>query len=515
MTRPAAASRLRMRASGLALAAGLAASVSGCATVGPDFRPPAPVSAAAGYGMAGETLPPGVTLDPAARTAGPWWTALGSPALDEVERLAMAGSPGVAEARAALERYQAAQDEVTGQRGVQAELTPSVQRQKFNPAAFGFGGGSSVPSTSPFASFGTARTFSVFSLGGRVSYDLDLFGGGRRRVEAARVRVEQAGHEADAAYLSLSSAVAMQAIRIAGLRGELSALEEIVTDDRTLLDLAYKSLSIGGIPKITVVQIEAQLAEDEALLPPLRRQLDTARHQLALLVGKAPADWSPPDFQLSDFKPPAQTPVSLPSALAARRPDILAAQAELHAATAAIGVAKADQYPDIRLSANGAFQALTPQDVISSNSTGWTLLTGLTAPVFDGGARKAHTRAAEADARRALARYRLTVLRAFTEVSDALAALQSDSRRVETLGRGVKFSGEAADITLDAARLGARTAGDVVSSRRQLDRDRRELAQAQAQRLSDYVTLFAATAADWRVEPAKTAGAAPASPAGR
>lgn len=493
----------------LTLVLGSGLGLAACTTVGPDFKPPAAVSQAESYAMKGDAAAANVTLDPKVRTAGPWWRAFGSPALDEVVRLALEGNPSVDEARAALARYEAAEDEAVGQRKPQAELTANAQRQKFNPASFGFSTKNlpATASTSPFASFGTARTYSLFSLGGRVSYDLDLFGGGRRRVEAAGARVEQARHEADAAFLSLSATVAQQAVRIAGIQGEIAALQEIVTDDRTLLDLAYKALKIGGIPKTTVLQIESQLAEDEALLPPLQRQLTAARHQLALLVGRSPADWSPPDFRLEDFRLPAAAPVSLPSALVGQRPDILAARAELHAATAAIGVAKADEYPDIRLSANGSFQSLKPQDVISSDSIGWTALTGLTAPVFNGGARKAHTRAAEADARRALARYRLTVLRAFTEVSDAMASLATDQDRVRVLSRGAGFSSETADITLAAAKLGGRTAGDVVQSRRQLDSERRSLAQAQAQQLGDLVTLYAATGADWR-----TAAPAPAAP---
>ncbi|HQT53206.1 MAG: efflux transporter outer membrane subunit [Phenylobacterium sp.] len=486
----------------LATASAAALALAACTTVGPDFQTPAPVSTAPGYAMAGEQPPPGVRLDPDARMAGPWWQAFGSPALDGVVRLALADSPSVAEARAKLERYQAAQQEATGERGPQAEANANAQRQKFNPAAFGFQSAADAPGP---VGFSRARTFDLFSLGGRVSYDLDLFGGGRRRVEAAAARAEQAVHEADATYLALSANVALEAMRIAGLRGELAALEAIVADDRTLLDLAHKAFAIGGIPRSTVVQIEAQLAEDEAILPPLRRRHDAARHQLALLVGRPPADWTAPDFDLAQFTVPAVTPVSLPSNLVRRRPDILAAEAELHAATAAIGVALADQYPNIRLSANGALSALDPADLISPDAAGWTLLSGVTAPVFDGGARKARTRQAEAEARGAHARYRLTVLRAFVEVSDAMAALRTDQQRLDALKRAVALSGESADVTLVAARLGARTASEVLQSRRQLDRNRRDLAEAQAERLADLVTLYAASAADWR------ATAAPAS----
>lgn len=478
-----------------AAVASLGVAISACTTVGPDFQPPAPDSRLAGYAMTGEPPAPGVVLSPDVRAAGPWWQAFRSPALDEVIGLALADSPTVAAALAKLERYKAAEREATGERKPQVEGTASAQRQKFNPASFGFSG---APSGSQFTEFGRPRTFDVFSLGGRVSYDLDLFGGGRRREEAAAARTAQGAHEADAAYLTLTANVTLQAVRIAGLKGEIAALQSIIADDRTLLDLAHKSFALGGIPRITVTQFETQLAEDEALIPPLRRQYDAARHQLALLVGKSPAAWTPPEFELAGLTVPAAIPVSLPSALVRRRPDILAAEAELHAATAAIGAARADQFPNIRLSANGALSSIKPEDVISTDAAGWTLLGGLTAPIFDGGARKARTRQAEAQAREALARYRLTVLRAFVEVSDAMAALETDRQRTEALTRAVSLSRESADVTLQAAQLGARTAAEVLQARRQLDRDRRDLAQAQAQRLSDLVSLYAASAADWR-----------------
>ena len=146
-------------------------------------------------------------------------------------------------------------------------------------------------------------------------------------------------------------------------------------------------------------------------------------------------------------------PVSLPSNLIRQRPDILAAEADLHAATAAIGVKVADQYPNLRLSANGAFTALTPGDVISTDSTGYTLLAGLTAPLFDGGARKARTRAAEAEARVALARYRQTVLKAFTEVSDSMAALARDQEELDALAGAVAHSQQLAAHSYRRERL--------------------------------------------------------------
>ena len=478
--------------------ASLALGLSACATVGPDFTTPALTPTPEAYAMAGEVAADAVRLDPQTRVAGPWWRAFGSEALDQTVRLALAQSPGVAEAKATLERYQAEEQAAQGARRPSAQVEAKAQRQKFNSRAFGFPG---FPS----------RTFSLFSLGSSVSYDLDVFGGGRRRVEAASALTERAARQADAAYLSLSGNVALQAMRMAGLQAEIAALKRITDDDRALLDLAQKSLALGGVPRATVTLVEAQLAEDEAIFPPLQREYDAARHRLALLAGQAPGAWAPPDFDLDQMSVPADVPVSLPSSLVRRRPDILAAEADLHAATAAVGVTIADQYPDIRLSANGALSALTPGSVFSKDSTGWNLLSGVAAPLFDGGVRKARRKVAEAEARGAQARYQRTVLQAFTEVSDAMAALSTDQQRLETLQRAVTATDQQARDAVMARRLGSGTVLQAIQARRQLAQDRRTLAAARAQRLSDMVMLFAASAADWR-DPQTTGGAVGVSP---
>jgi outer membrane protein TolC len=195
---------------------------------------------------------------------------------------------------------------------------------------------------------------------------------------------------------------------------------------------------------------------------------------------------------------PGEAPLSLPSELVRRRPDILAAEAELHSATAAIGVAVANQYPDIRLSANLTQSGIKPQNLFNYSSSGWNLLAGVTAPVFHGGALKAERRAAEAEARASLARYQQTVLRAFVQVSDALAALGADQQQIAALTR----SQAAAEATVRDAevayRLGGGSLMQVVDAQRQLSRARRALAEAQGQRFVDLVQLYAATAADWR-----------------
>jgi NodT family efflux transporter outer membrane factor (OMF) lipoprotein len=470
----------------LAVAAASVLALGACTTVGPNFKAPdAPKGpAAAGYAMAGDPAAAGVRLDPAARAAGPWWNAFGSPELDRVIRGALADSPTLAEANAALQKAQADAAAARGAQAPQAGVDASVQRERINTQAFGFTG---FPSP----------TIGLYSVGATVDYDLDLFGGRRRATEQAQAQADAAARLADAAYLSLTGNVALQAMRVAGLRAQITAVQAVIADDRRAAEMVRKAQVAGGEAPAATESVQAQLAEDEALLPPLERDLALARHQLALLSGKSPAEWTAPDFDLSGLAAPAEIPVSLPSGLVRQRPDILAAEAELHAATAAIGVAVAAQYPDLSLSANLTQAALHPEQIFNPASSGWNLLAGVTAPIFDGGVLKARRQGAEADARAALARYQQTVLRAFVQVSDVLAALGADQRQLAAQTRARDSAQKTVANAEAAYRLGGGTLMQLVDAQRQLSRARRGLAQAQGQAFEDRVQLYAATATDW------------------
>ncbi|WP_091737409.1 efflux transporter outer membrane subunit [Phenylobacterium immobile] len=474
----------RLRLASTAAVAGVL--LAGCTTVGPDFNAPAgPTGAAAdGFAMAGDPTPSGVRLDPAIRQAGPWWRTFASPALDRTIAVALQGSPNLAEAQATLERYQADARAVRGDRQPQVDADASGQRERINTRAFGF----DFPNP----------TISLFSVGATVSYDLDLFGGARRREEQAQARLNAAGRQADAAYLSLTANVARQAMLIAGLRGQMAALEAVIEADMRTAEMVRRAKDAGGEAPAAVNSAQAQLAEDQALLPPIRREYEAARHQLALLVGRSPADWTAPDFDLDGFASPAEVPVALPSALVRTRPDILAAEADLHAATAAVGVATADLYPNLRLSANFTQSALKPSELFGYDASGWNVLAGATAPLFHGGALRARRQAAEADARISAARYQATVLRAFVQVADALAALATDADHIIALERVAQTA--AADVhNADAAyRLGGGSLLQLVDAHRRESRAARALAEARARKLSDFVDLFAAAGADWR-----------------
>jgi NodT family efflux transporter outer membrane factor (OMF) lipoprotein len=483
-----------MSLSNKARAAVLGASVlvlTACQTVGPNFRSPAGPNhaAAAGYAMAGDPAVLGVRLDPDARSAGPWWQAFGSSELDQTVRAALADSPTLAAANATLERVQSEAREAKGAQQFQADVNASVQRQRINTQSFGFTG---FPNP----------TIPLYSVGGLVSYDLDLFGGKRRATEAARARAEAVARQADAAYLTLSSNVALQAMRIAGIRAQIAAVRQIVADDQRVIDMVQAAQRVGGEAPAASNGAQAQLSEDLALLPPLERQLAEARHQMALLSGKSPAEYAPPDFDLARLTRPASVPVALPSSLVRSRPDILESEAELHAATAQIGVATAALYPDMRLTASLTQGTLHPETIFGYSSSAWNIMAGVTAPVLNGGRLKAQRAAAEAEARAAMARYQQVVIRAFVQVSDALAALGTDQQSLETLARTQALAEANVRDYQNGYRLGGATLLQVVDAQRQLSRTRRGLAMAQAQQFQDLVQLYAATAANYRPEPA-------------
>ncbi len=468
-----------------ALAVSLASfMLASCAAVGPNFKAP-PAPAASGYAMDGEAAAPGVSFAPEHRAAGAWWLALGSSELDTVVRQALKDSPDIALAEANLRAANATVQSRTGDRWFTVDSMANAQRERINTQSFGFTG---FPSP----------TINLYQIGVSTSYDFDIFGRKRRAVEAARARAEAEARRADAAYLSLTASASLQAVRIATLRGQIASIQQTVSGDQLIIDMIKRAQAAGGAPRSATSLGDAQLAADEALLPPLQRQLAEARHQLALLLGKTPGEWAAPDFDLSDFSAPADIPVAIPSELVRRRPDILAAEAEVHAATADIGVATADLYPNLNLTASLTQGSIEPGDLFKYASSGWSVAAGLTAPIFHGGKLRAEKDRVVAVADADMARYRQTVLRAFVQVSDALAGLATDQRALDAQTRAENTARANLNDTTRAYELGAGTLLDVFDARRQLNVALRGRVTAEGQKLADIIALFAATASDWR-----------------
>ena len=465
---------------------GLAGLLCGCA-VGPDFHlPPKPTQKA--YRPAGEAAAAGEQqFALGKRITGDWWKLFHSGPLDHVVQQAIGGNRTLVAAKATLAQAEQARIQASGGLFPQVDLGASAARQKISPSQFGL---QKLPAGFP-------PIFNLFSIGPRVSYALDIFGETRRGIEEAGALAEAANYEVDAAYLTLTGQAVTEAFTIAEINAEIRTIEGIIADDQTNLRLVNAEVKAGTATQLDIETATSQLEADRTLLPPLRQQLSQTRHALAILGGKAPIDWTPPAFDLAAFTLPKDLPVSLPSALVQQRPDVLTAQARLHAASAAIGVATAQLYP--RLDITAAFNQDTTKinQLFWGSSSAWSVASGLTAPIFHGGELVAQRRAAIAAYDASLANYQQTVLLSFGQVADALDALQNDAALIESERRAIR-SGEASlRLTRQTYSIGNIGILQVVDAQRQVEQARLGLVRAEAQRLIDTAQLFLAMGGGW------------------
>lgn len=462
--------------------------LAGC-TAGPNFQRPA-ATADTRYTTQGEVdLGQGDAAADAqhvaygAKLAADWWSLFHSRDLDRVVQQAIADNHTLAAARATLAQ---AGEQVAAGRGrlyPQIDANAGAERELVNLAAFGFKGEN--------------PTINLFSLGGNISFDLDLAGGTRRQIENLIALADAQAHQVAAAYLSLSGNVVVQAITIASINAQIAAVTDIIASDERNVSLTQTSFAAGFTTQVDVLAAQSQLANDRTLLPPLRQQLGAARHALAVYVGRAPADWSPPDFQLAELVLPRDVPVSLPSALVHQRPDILVAEQQLHAASAAIGVAEARLYPDINLTAGVEQQALKTGFLFANAYNGWNFGAGLTTPLFHGGTLRAEKRAAEDAYKASLETYQQTVLHAFAQVADQLQALDHDGQELAEQQRALDVAQNALELARASFQDGATGVLNVLEAQRQFQQARLGYVRAQAQRYLDTAELLVATGSGW------------------
>lgn len=468
-----------------------ALALAGCA-VGPDFRSPAATTDAR-Y-TTGPQPERTVTAEGQAQTFAEgdvptqWWTLFRSPALDETVRRALDSSPTLAQASA---RLREAQETLTARTG--ATQFPSVDA-KFNAARQQFDiksvGIDAFPNPGPFTLYGATV---------QVSYVLDLFGGQRRELEGLRAAVDYQRYELEAARLSLAANVATTAIREAGLRAQLADTVALADAQQRQAGIMEDRLRAGGVARVDVQRQRAELAQTQALIPGLSRQIDAARHQLAVYTGQTPGSASLPEFRLEDLYLPDTVPVSLPATLARRRPDIRAAEALLHEASANIGVATANLYPQITLSASAGTQETRMRDLFDSLNI-WSLAAGVVQPVFRGGELLAKKRASEAAYEQSLAAYRQAVLQGLQNVADSLRALEADAGTLAARADNARQTRDTLAIVSEQYRLGGVSQFTVIDAERQSRQAALDLAQARASRLADTAALMQALGGGWSQE---------------
>jgi NodT family efflux transporter outer membrane factor (OMF) lipoprotein len=468
----------------LALAAVL---VAACA-VGPDFKRPAPpaVDRYTAEPLADATVAGdghSQRFSGSAAVPGDWWHLFGAADLDRLVHEALERNQTLAAATANLRQSEDARRAGYGVFLPQVSAGGSAVRERVSPLALGQAGSSSL--------------FNLFTVSGSVGYVLDLFGGNRRRLEALGAEVDLARDNELAAYLALTANVVNTSIARAAYRAEAAATRDSIAAAREQLRLAEAQADAGTAPYANVLALKTQLATLEASLPPLEQHADQAGHLLAVLAGRSPAEWSPPDIALDALRLPEDLPLSLPSALVRQRPDVLAAEASLHAASAEIGVATADMFPSITLSGVLGSEATQLRNLTSPAGHIWSAGGDISVPVFQGG-RLWYTRQAAVDAYKAsFADYRQTVLTAFEQVADTLRALEHDAETVRAAATAAQAAQQGLELTQANYESGMADYLAVLTATQQYENARLGYLQATAQRLQDTVALYVALGGGW------------------
>jgi NodT family efflux transporter outer membrane factor (OMF) lipoprotein len=472
----------------------LALAISGC-VVGPNFKPPAPPSTTrytspdepkAPDGDAGPAAPR-QTIELGEKVAVDWWTLFQSPDLDLLVKQAVAGSRTLEGAIARLAQAREAIVAASSALYPQIGLNAGAAREKVSATQFGLEANA----------FPLPPNFNLFQVGSSASYALDIFGGTRRGIEQQSALADFQRDQLNAAYLTLTGDTVTEAIQVAAVRAQLKAVGDILDIDRHNLDLVRKERRAGTVPDSDVVIAESQLAQDETLQPGLEQQLSAAKHALAVLLGRAPGDWLAPDFDLVSLTLPLQLPVSLPSELVHQRPDIRAAEAQLHAASAQIGIATAQLYPAITLSGGISSSALSGGNLFNSGGLVWSIAAGLTQPIFDGGMRRAERRAALAAFKASAADYQQTVLLAFGQIADILQALTNDAHLLAAQQHALDMASESVRLQRISYTRGGTGLLNLLDAQRQYQQARLGYVRAQALRYQDTIQLLVAMGGGW------------------
>jgi NodT family efflux transporter outer membrane factor (OMF) lipoprotein len=469
------------------------AALCGC-TVGPDYRAPAPPD------VQGYTSKPMPTETSSAPVKGGesqrlvlgkdiperWWSLFRSEALDHLIRLALKNNPTTAAAQATLRQ---AEENLRAQYGAgrlpAVDMNLSASREKFSGAAFGQSG-----------SRGTI--FNLYNASVNVSYLFDIFGGVTRELEALQSQVDYQRFQLEGTYLTLSANIVTTVVQEASLRARLQATQEILSEEEKLYSVVQAQFQLGSVSRSDVLAQLTQLSQTRSTVPPLEKELSQNRHLLAVLLGKFPNDAGKlPELNLDSLILPRELPVSLPSDLARQRPDVGAAEALLHAASAQVGVATANLYPKVTLTGSYGSETTTLGDLFNTNTLIWNLGAGLLQPLFHGGELSAKRRAAVAAYDQALAVYRMTVLQAFKDVADVLRALEADASALKAEAQAADAARKSLDLTKEQFRLGAVSYLTLLNAQRQYQQTRIGLIQAQATRFADTAALFQALGGGW------------------
>ena len=467
----------------------LALLCAGC-TVGPNFHPPA-APKDAGYSStplpatASADVPAGASQRflPGGHLSGEWWTLFRSRPLNNLIDQALRANPDLQAAQASLR--QANENLYAGQGALfpTVGLNAQAERARISGAEFG------EPGLSTTLSLSTATL--------NVSYTPDVFGGTRRKIESLAAQAQYQRFELEATYLTLTSNVVNAAVQEASLRDQIAATRDIIRLETEQLDLVRQQFTLGSAARSDVLTQQATLMQTVATLPPLEKQLAQTRDQLTALLGRFPNQQPAAHFTLDSLHLPTELPLSLPSQLVEQRPDVRAAQATLHEASANVGVAIANELPQFSITGDYGREALGFSNFFNPVNAVWTIAGGISQTLFDAGTLLHKKRAAVAAFDEAAAQYRSTVIKAFQNVADSLQALESDANAVRAEAQAEATARASLDLARDQYRLGAITYLTLDTAERTWQQARINLVQAEGDRYADTAALFQALGGGW------------------
>jgi NodT family efflux transporter outer membrane factor (OMF) lipoprotein len=435
-----------------------------------------------------------------------WWEMFRSPALDALVERAFRANPTIASAQAALVQ---AQELVYAQQGY---FFPTIaanynfERQKIAgnltldnvPGVEGDGKNflppvqnlDTFPHTHPF--FYNLHTAQL-----TVGFVPDVFGANWRQVETLAAQTDAQRFALEATYVTLASNVVAAAIQEASLRAQLEATRQIIEADTKSLQILRDQLRLGLAMRIDVAAEEAALGQAKMLLPPLQKQFEQTRDLIRALVGNLPNQEVSETFELDALQLPPELPLSLPAKIIEQRPDVRAAEAQLHAANAQVGVAVAAMLPQFSITGNGGGNADQFSWMFRSGGPFSTIVGGGTQPLFAGGTLLHTKRAADAALKQAAAQYQSTVIAAYQNVADTLHASLSDAEALSLDVEAEKSAKVTYDLTRRQMEVGYVNYLALLSAETTYNQALLTRVQAQAIRYGDTIALFQALGGGW------------------
>ena len=485
----------------------ISAVFAGC-SAGPDFRIP---DAPASKGYAPVVLIPGATVS-APVLAGEsqqfnttadipfdWWTLFRSPQINSLIKRAFKANPNIESAQAALRQ---AQEYAKAQQGffyptVGANYSASRIKLAGNmgSSAPGIQGNGELIQAPPGQASPVYYNFHVAQL--TVGYVPDVFGLNRRQVESLQTQVDQQRMQLEATYITLASNVVAAAIQEASLRAQLAAMEEIVESNKETLIILRNQFRLGYVSSMEVAAQESALAFAEQSAIPLRKQLELARDLIRALAGNFPGEDVEEKFELSDLHLPQELPLSLPSKIVEQRPDVRAAEDQLHFASAQAGVAIANTMPQFAITAAVGGMASEPGWMFRSGGGFFDLTANIAYTIFDGGTLRAKSRAAQQALIQASAEYRSTVITALQNVADTLHIIQSDADSLKAADASERAAQTEVVLTRKQYEFGYVNYQTALAAEQNHQFAVINLVQAQTNRLGDTAALYQALGGGW------------------